>query len=60
MTDDNRTLARAWAMLTGAERDVIEEGLYGSDRTYLDKLAEDWIEELRAEKAKTTKGRTKP
>jgi len=56
-TDQELILARAWAMLAEPEREAIEDAFAEGHVTYigrvgLDKLAEDWTEELRAEKAK--------
>ncbi len=58
-TDHELLLARAWAMFTEAERTAIVDYLGGDDphrldnaAVRLDKLADDWIEELRAEKKK--------
>lgn len=65
MTDQELILARAWAMLSDVERDAISGAFVGPPGTYvgrakLNKLAEDWIEELRVAKGVNPRTGKKP
>ena len=61
-TDNDLLLARAWAMFTSAERSAFADLFTMSDGMdaeqaldHLTMLADEWIEELRTEKARIKK-----
>jgi len=64
-TDQELILARAWAMLSSVEREAIADAFAEGHVTFigqrgLDKLADEWIEELRVEKGLNPKTGKKP